>query len=149
KALGELGDVAAVPALNEALKDQNRYVRHNAAEALDGLSPGWDQEIVREGLELLEIADEELNRKAIEVQETVSQDVAKFNSQLASRFVEGQIPRDANGRVLSGEELKVLHSFIPGVEKLTMVVPTVEALKGLVAGILAKEPVYLMGGTGT
>src|SRR5262249_43628409 len=131
------------------LQEGGGSIRREASSALDRLSPGWDADLISDGQTILQIIEEELTRKVSDVQSTTAQDVAKFNSQLAPRFSEGQTPRDAQGRALSGEELKVLQSFIPGTEQLTMVGPTVEALKGLVAGILAKEPVYLMGGTGT
>ncbi|MDL1871613.1 VWA domain-containing protein [Deltaproteobacteria bacterium PRO3] len=120
--------------LIEALKEDETA---SAAERfLDQVFPGWDREVQQEFRKYNKILAQELSRKQSEVVE---------GQGVALAEVERGLPKwQAKGREAEG-----LAAYIPGEAELFIGGSTAQALQGMVGGILARLPVYLMGETGT
>ncbi|HKY63387.1 MAG TPA: HEAT repeat domain-containing protein, partial [bacterium] len=134
-------EAAVLPMIQEVAADLT--VSIEAVQLLDGLQPGWDQRVAAEGRDLLKLVDEELQTEVSEVGQEASANLGGGLAHLPTWS-----GRDSSGKPFDAKKLEELRAFIPGPEKLTMIGPTIEALRGLMAGIISNTPVYLMAVTG-
>ncbi|KAB2839659.1 AAA domain-containing protein, partial [bacterium] len=127
---------AARQALLKELADEWGNVAFPALEALNQLFPDWDREWKAEARQARTVISEELVRKPSEL--------------IAEKSVElGQIERGLPHWQPKGLEAAGLAAYVPEELELFLGNSTAQALQGLVGGILAKLPVYLLGETGT
>ncbi|HKX12247.1 MAG TPA: HEAT repeat domain-containing protein, partial [bacterium] len=134
-------DAAVLPLIQEVAADVT--VSLEAAQLFDSIQPGWDRQVAAEGRDLLKLVEEELQTEVSEVQQEASESLGGGLTHLPTWS-----GRDSKGKAFDAKKLEELRAFIPGPERLTMIGPTIEALRGLMAGIISNTPVYLMAVTG-
>ncbi|HKY61824.1 MAG TPA: HEAT repeat domain-containing protein, partial [bacterium] len=148
-------------ALRRHVGNDTSPVQIKALRLLDQIDPNWSAAVVDGFPRVQEILTEELRNLPSEAGRPLLRETQKLLDQLPN-WAESKAPqtggrvshlpawsgRDSNGKPFDAKRLEELRAFIPGPEKLTMIGPTIEALRGLMAGIISNTPVYLMAVTG-
>ncbi|MBF0491761.1 MAG: AAA family ATPase [Deltaproteobacteria bacterium] len=133
RALGSLGVKESQPALAALLSHRDASIVQAAAQALYQIDPAWDLEIQTKISNYLKAYQEIVSARASDFYSTGQPQIENLIAVLEAS---------------KGAEDSELRQLIPQEEEIDLIGPTIDAAKALAAGIMAKEPVLLMGPTG-